>query len=212
MSEHLISEELKEKLKKVNDNFIEKYGTYLPKDDYAKETNMNKYLFRGIRKDNGKWIEGGYCYCNNKSYIVIATQYIPDTRDWDTADYYEKNPVYKPIFIEVYTKTVGQWTEMVDKKGVNIFEGDIVQYINDDDFDCQSVVKLGAYKQDGSGGEYSGHTCIGFYVKVDNFTCPDWCEDDPEYFPRHMWHQNIFEVATRCEIIGNIYDNSELLK
>lgn len=172
---------------------------------------MREVLFRGKRKDNGKWIVGGYCYCDNKSYIVISTRYIPDTRDWDEADYYEENPVYKPVFIEVITETVGQWTGMVDVKNNKIFEKDIIQYLACGDFDCQSIVKFGEYRQDGSGGEYGGRKCIGFYVEVDNFTCPDWCEDDPEYFPDYARQQNILEVFSECEVIGNIYDNPKLI-
>ncbi len=99
-----------------------------------------------------------------------------------------------------------------DKNGKEMYVGDIVQYINPDDFDCQSIVKIGEYIQDGSGGEYRGRTCLGVYVEVDNFTCPDWCEDEPERFPYHMRQQNILEVANNCEVIGNIYENPELVK
>ena len=89
--------------------------------------SIREVLFRGKRKDNGEWIEGGYCYCDNKSYIVINTRYIPDTRDWDEADYYEENPVYKPVFIEVISETVGQYTGLTDKNDTKIFEGNIVR-------------------------------------------------------------------------------------
>ena len=88
---------------------------------------MNKYLFRAKRKDYDEWIEGGYCYCVNESYITVATRYIPDTRDWDEADYYEENPVYEPAFIKVYSETVGQFTGMCDKNNRKIFEGDIIK-------------------------------------------------------------------------------------
>ena len=98
-----------------------------------------------------------------------------------------------------------------DKNGKEIYVGDVVQYNTYDDFDCQSIVNLGKYWQDGSGGEYRKTGCLGFYVEVDNFTCPDWCEDEPEHFPHHMRQQNILEVANSCEVIGNIYENPELL-
>ena len=100
---------------------------------------------------------------------------------------------------------------MADKNGTKIFEGDIVQYLTYDDFDCQSVVKFGEYKQDGSCGEYGARICLGFYVEVDNFTCPDWCENEPECFGDYQKQQNILEIANECEVIGNIYDNPELL-
>lgn len=185
MREHLISDEFKKKLKEVNDNFIEKYGTYLPKDDYAKETNMNKYLFRGIRKDNGKWIEGGYCYCNNKSYIVIATRYIPDTRDWDTANYYEENPVYEPTFIEVYTKTVGQWTGLTDKNGIKIFKGDI----------CQT----------------KGYALIDsdpFIIVWEDYYNGWYWQDIETPRDTDMLTKTVAELT---EVVGNIYGNTELL-
>lgn len=108
--------------------------------------------------------------------------------------------------------TVGQYTGLTDKNGKKIFEGDIVQYSTYDDFDCQSIVKFGEYKQDGSDGEYKASDCLGFYVEVDNFTCPDWCDDEPERFHDYLKQQSLAEIANQCEIIGNIHDNPELLK
>ena len=116
------------------------------------------------------------------------------------------------MMADVIPETVGQYTGLTDKNGVKIFEGDIVQYNIYDDFDCQSVVKFGEYNQDGSAGEYSARKCIGFYVDVDNFTCPDWCEDAPDYFPKHFIQQNVLEIARDCQVIGNIHDNPEILE
>ena len=154
-------------------------------------------LCRGKCKDNGEWVEGYYCceLYSNTHYIMV----------WCYGSYAELQS------FEVVPETVGRYTSKTDKNGKKIFEGDIVQYLTDDDFDCQSVVRFGEYIQDGSGGEYRGTKCMGLYIEVDNFTCPDWCDNEPEYFRDYMRQQNILEVASKCEIIGNIYDNPELL-
>lgn len=107
----------------------------------------------------------------------------------------------------VYSDTLGIFTGQLDKNGVRIFTGDIVQYQNDFEFDCQAVVKFGEYGQDGSSGEYGPAPCLGFYVEVNNFTCPDWLDELPKY----LWKQSILQVAGDCEVIGNIWDNPDLL-
>lgn len=61
---------------------------------------MREILFRGKDDSNGKWIFG---------YLVDAKH----IGDWVTS-----NPVCP--------ETVGQFTGVTDKKGVKIFEGDIV--------------------------------------------------------------------------------------
>ena len=72
---------------------------------------MREILFRGKRKDNGKWIQG-YLFCIwEKSYIL-----------WGTT-----NGI--PNMVEVDPKTIGQCTGLVDKNGVKIFEGDIVESV-----------------------------------------------------------------------------------
>lgn len=89
---------------------------------------------------------------------------------------------------EVDPDTVCQYTGLKDKYGKKIFEGDIVKESFDD---CIGIVKCGEY------GEY-GH---GYYI--------DWksekarfCREDILYWVKEV----------RIEVIGNIYDNPELLE
>lgn len=72
-------------------------------------------LYKAKRKDNGKWIQG-YLFCIwEKAYILWGTiNGIPD-------------------MVEVDPDTACEWTGLVDKNGVQIFEGDMV--INCDDAD-----------------------------------------------------------------------------
>ncbi len=89
---------------------------------------MRKFLFRGKRINGDGWVEGGID-SNEDGNVFISRKrrYFPDTRDWDTADWYEKNPHYARSFYHVIPETVGQYIGLLDDKGKKIFEGDIVQ-------------------------------------------------------------------------------------
>lgn len=147
---------------------------------------MREILFRGKRIANGKWVTG-YVF---KQYNMI------EHRD----DYYIR--VYDTDYL-VLPETVGQYTGVTDKNGTKIFEGDIIE----------SVSRLV-----NSVGTPTGGTDISRYII-------EWGE--------HKWVKKIFfcnrgdywkrnnvlpedlypYTASRyCEVIGNIYDNSELLE
>lgn len=82
----------------------------------------------------------------------------------------------------VIRNTVGQYTGLTDKNGTRIFEGDIVRY-NDT---LHEVIFC----------KISG--CAFFGI-----TMPDRGE---------IWNFDGITRADRMEVIGNIYDNPELLK
>ena len=84
----------------------------------------------------------------------------------------------------VMPETVGQYTGLNDKNNVKIFDGDIVTVENPNISDDE----YGIVKFDNDGAM--------FIVEFDTFTVD--------------FGNNI--DGNRCEIIGNIFDNSELLK
>lgn len=82
----------------------------------------------------------------------------------------------------VYADTVGQYTGMVDKNGTKIFEGDICSFCNTD-------------------GELTNYEVLWFGGKWVVREANSNAVDDLDLF-----------FCERSVVIGNIYDNPELLK
>ena len=161
---------------------------------------MREILFRGKRLDNGEWVEGWYQ---------------PETtiRNWDgrqetvgvTIAYKVEEGFLEDTLVD--PSTVGQYTGLIDKNGVNIFEGDIVDLFG---MKGKVVQECGAFG-------------IGFMKTIDydlleskipfnnsaNFCFNDNFISLWEVFWNYEQDDNpLYEV----EIIGNVHDNPELLE
>lgn len=112
---------------------------------------MNRQiLFRGKRKDNGKWVYGFYTlFVSNKGL---------------------KHGIYTGAENEVDSETVGQFTGMYDKFNNKIFEGDIVKclsleygYVNKEVYYTEGKAKFGLSScgTDYEFGEYIDVEVIG---------------------------------------------------
>lgn len=92
--------------------------------------------------------------------------------------------------VEVVPETVGRFTGLTDKNGKKIFESDIIRQINSyDNLEMTGVVRFSKSAQ---------------FVISHTYTEKENC------YKREK--KKAFAIKTNCEIIGNIYDNPELLE
>ena len=98
------------------------------------------------------------------------------------------------VYELVDRETVGQYTGLTDKNCKKIFEGDIIRAVTlDTGTECLAVVCFGNFIDENNGDEY-----IGFYIEFDGIKTT-------------ITQLTMEECKNRIEVIGNIYDNPELL-
>lgn len=147
---------------------------------------MREIIFRGKRIDNGEWVEGDLLQAPFHKNNKLNWQYsIMAQKAW--ADNYIVIP-----------ETVGQYTGLKDKNGIKIFEGDIVQGF----IDITETYSEGNIED----GSLCWHDEIVNTIAV----------KEEVYYDVSAFRLGEFELAYfrtgNIEVIGNVYDNPELLK
>ena len=138
---------------------------------------MREILFRGQTRKYGEKVKmNGEKIKSNWVYGGI----FPQNEGGDFAIIYQQKPTVEKY--PVYADTVGQYTGMLDKNGIKIFEGDIVDFSDRSDGDGYGVVRYDENETE-------------FEFESDNI-----CRSLGSYYPKNI------------EVIGNIYDNAELFK
>ena len=155
---------------------------------------MREILFRGKRKDSCTWIVGHLLKFEDGRARINESH-------TDIFCYEKDNSIIQTIAHEVIPETVGQFTGLTDKNGKKIFEGDLL-----------NGFQYPFYRSESDEHNYfaeviwfTGNCAFGLYThkhptaKVRGISAgnADFIED----FNSDDW-----------EVIGNIYDNPELVE
>lgn len=164
---------------------------------------MRVIKFRGKRVDNGEWLHGDLLQPNYERFL--KNKDIGNFLDEYKISILEKDFIRNDYVID--PKTIGQYAGLVDIDGKEIYEGDIVQdmriyiaHLNYVERGIETIEQANEYKN------YGDITVVKFCTK-DVASC-GCCYD---YFIGSGFKATLVDL-TCCKIIGNIYDNPELLK
>lgn len=152
----------------------------------------DRYLYKAKRVDNGEWVIGNLI-TNVFFRLGQSIPYIlcPDKAEYDCfEDFTEENGIF-----EVRPDTICQCTGLKDKNGKLIWENDIVKDLFSD---ACAQIKYGSYQScfDSTKTEH-----VGFYV--------GW---SGKYTKRYRKDLGYWINMVNAEVIGNIFDNPELIK
>lgn len=145
---------------------------------------MRTIKFRGFNEKNKKWVYGYYLVNRGKHFICEDAIQVSDIT-WD--DFLVKSD------------TIGQFTGLFDKNKKEIYEGDI---LTSDDYPFMKDKKMN-YIAVVEWFEYDACWYAGYELHRDSnargisIGCPAQFDKD---------------IAETYEVIGNIYNNSELIK
>ena len=144
-------------------------------------------LFKAKRIDNREWIEGSYLYCKGATTMSFQNEHYILRFDGYGVEYYA-----------IDKDTICQYTGMTDKNGNKIWENDIVE----------------KYYYKFYSNKWSS-MCISKILWADYGLNEGWCCKDIkdtsgnlEILNRTGFGKN---DSKHCKVIGNIFDNPELL-
>lgn len=151
---------------------------------------MREILFRAKRVDNGEWVEGFYGQFHNRPKVQEENSH----QIFEPSEYaYFCGSCVGGLWHIILPETLGQFTGLTDKNENKIFEGDIVQWGMDGEefFVRKGIVEIAPDIQ---------------------FKCINMKDHLKRNAVFHYGNFAYQDTRHYVEVIGNIYDNPELLE
>lgn len=149
---------------------------------------MNRTIkFRGKEIKTGQWVYGLY----------TQGSFIDPVNNTETV----RHIIHSDMLYDVSENTVGQFTGLLDKNGKEIYEGDIVKNKEIGSYGCEYIGVVKYYESDCKFG--IDITATYRFTKRLLFT-----EGECSFNDGHC----TITYTNEYYVIGNIYDNPELLK
>ena len=144
---------------------------------------MREILFRAKQIDDGEWVEGYYAMMGKGN--LIRHYIVQNCALTGLFEDPEDNMYFNDV--EIDPETLCQYTGKTDETGKKIYDKDIVGFI-----DLTSTE---------SG--YSEHSCVGEVV---------WSKEECCFHVTNRLSAESWEVLDECKVVGNVFDDKELLE
>lgn len=155
---------------------------------------MNRSIeFRGIRLDGGGWLISN-CIDQCKDGKVYMKHYVDPNGNTTLF-----------MWLEVKPDTIGQYTGLLDRKGVKVFDGDVIKLTSKDGFHSELLTEFKELKGmdtiNGICNHFEGIVRIDFQRGL-MFENPENGYREP-MFSRHIDINSYIQVF---EVVSNIHD------
>ena len=149
---------------------------------------MREILFKAKRIDNGEWVEG---YVFDDGFVDSKRMFVGGLVIMDYKGTADDRWKVGTAFYEVDPNTICQYTGLTDKNGNKIWENDVVKFE-----DCEMSTESGYGDCFVNVGKIAYDTDTMSYFITDRITVD--MED--------------MDIKNDIEVIGNAFDNTELIE
>lgn len=164
---------------------------------------MRTIKFRGKRTDNGDWVYGSVYYAEYGGVKTVHIIEHGETVWYSKADDENLAGFVQDCVHDVIPETVGQYTILKDKNGVEIYEGDVVRFIGGT---CDFLPCALHYSH-----SKNQILCVRSLQSGFTLCLPEHHELNSPSEIRNVDNYTFWSHAASLLIIGNIHDNPELL-